>query len=126
LNKQVGGELGISEITVKAHRGQMMRKMKADSLPELVTMATRLGLHAAEVPDTAYRGTNRRTGEVYVRATHTGPPSLLRHGRALAGGGVDRHERFGASVDTVEAIPASGTRTWRRSAGRPPGSIPRP
>ena len=47
LNKQVGGELGISEITVKAHRGQMMRKMKADSLPELVTMAARLGLHAA-------------------------------------------------------------------------------
>jgi FixJ family two-component response regulator len=44
LNKQVGGELGISEITVKHHRGQMMRKMKADSLPELVTMAVRLGL----------------------------------------------------------------------------------
>ena len=44
LNKQVGGELGISEITVKAHRGQMMRKMKADSPPELVTMAARLGL----------------------------------------------------------------------------------
>jgi FixJ family two-component response regulator len=43
LNKQVGGELGISEITVKAHRGQVMRKMKADSLPDLVTMATRLG-----------------------------------------------------------------------------------
>jgi FixJ family two-component response regulator len=47
LNKQVGGELGISEITVKAHRGQMMRKMKADSLPALVTMASRLGLRAA-------------------------------------------------------------------------------
>jgi len=44
LNKQVGGELGISEITVKAHRGQMMRKMKADSLPELVTMAASLGV----------------------------------------------------------------------------------
>ena len=47
LNKQVGGELGISEITVKAHRGQMMRKMKAESLPALVTMASRLGLRAA-------------------------------------------------------------------------------
>jgi FixJ family two-component response regulator len=41
LNKQVGGELGISEITVKAHRGQVMRKMKADSLPDLVTIADR-------------------------------------------------------------------------------------
>ena len=44
LNKQVGGDLGISEITVKAHRGQVMRKMKAESLPDLVTMAARLGL----------------------------------------------------------------------------------
>jgi FixJ family two-component response regulator len=47
LNKQVGGELGISEITVKAHRGQVMRKMKADSLPNLVGMAARLGLRSA-------------------------------------------------------------------------------
>ena len=47
LNKQVGGELDISEITVKAHRGQVMRKMKADSLPDLVTMAARLGLRTA-------------------------------------------------------------------------------
>ena len=44
LNKQVGGELGISEITVKVHRGHVMRKMKADSLPHLVTMAARLGV----------------------------------------------------------------------------------
>jgi FixJ family two-component response regulator len=44
LNKQVGGELGISEITVKAHRGQAMRKMKAYSLPDLVKMAERLHL----------------------------------------------------------------------------------
>jgi FixJ family two-component response regulator len=44
LNKQVGGELGISEITVKAHRGRMMRKMRARSLPELVNIASRLGL----------------------------------------------------------------------------------
>jgi FixJ family two-component response regulator len=47
LNKQVAGELGISEITVKAHRGQVMRKMKADSLPDLVTMAATLGLRTA-------------------------------------------------------------------------------
>jgi len=44
LNKQVGGELGISEITVKAHRGQVMRKMNADSLAALVNMAAWLGL----------------------------------------------------------------------------------
>jgi len=43
LNKQVGGELGISEITVKAHRGKVMQKMKADSLPDLVKMAGKLG-----------------------------------------------------------------------------------
>jgi len=48
LNKQVGGELGISEITVKAHRGQVMRKMKADSLADLVTMAARLVLRSAQ------------------------------------------------------------------------------
>jgi FixJ family two-component response regulator len=47
LNKQVGGELGISEITVKAHRGQAMQKMKADSLADLVKMAARLGLASA-------------------------------------------------------------------------------
>ena len=46
LNKQVGGELGISEITVKAHRGRMMRKMKADSLPDLVRMNARLELRS--------------------------------------------------------------------------------
>ena len=40
--RKVGGELGISEITVKAHRGRMMRKMHAHSLPDLVRMADRL------------------------------------------------------------------------------------
>jgi FixJ family two-component response regulator len=42
MNKQVGGELGISEITVKAHRGQVMQKMQAKSLPDLVKIAARL------------------------------------------------------------------------------------
>ncbi len=44
LNKQVGGTLGISEITVKAHRGKVMQKMNADSLPDLVRMADRLAI----------------------------------------------------------------------------------
>jgi FixJ family two-component response regulator len=43
LNKQAGGELGISEVTVKAHRGRRMQKMEAGSLAELVNMAARLG-----------------------------------------------------------------------------------
>jgi FixJ family two-component response regulator len=48
LNKQVAGELGISEITVKAHRGKVMHKMKADSLPSLVKMSAKLGVSSAK------------------------------------------------------------------------------
>ena len=44
LNKQVGGELGISEITVKAHRGRAMQKMQARSFADLVKMASQLGI----------------------------------------------------------------------------------
>jgi FixJ family two-component response regulator len=52
LNKQIGGELGISEITVKAHRGKVMQKMKADSLADLVKMAARLRLAPAAIAET--------------------------------------------------------------------------
>jgi len=44
LNKQTAGELGKSEITIRIHRGQIMRKMAADSLADLVRMAARLGI----------------------------------------------------------------------------------
>jgi FixJ family two-component response regulator len=50
LNKQIGMKLGISEITVKAHRGKMMQKMKADSLADLVKIAVRLVLAPARNP----------------------------------------------------------------------------
>ena len=55
LNKQVGGELGICENTVKYHRAQAMQKMKADSLADLVRMAATLGLTAAAKSTTGTR-----------------------------------------------------------------------
>jgi len=61
LNKQVGDELGISEITVKAHRGKMMRKMNADSLPDLVKMAARLRL--VSVPRGDHRSGPSQVGQ---------------------------------------------------------------
>lgn len=50
LNKQIGMKLGISEITVKAHRGKMMQKMKTDSVADLVRISVRLGLTPATNP----------------------------------------------------------------------------
>jgi FixJ family two-component response regulator len=50
LNKQIALEIGISEITVKAHRGKVMQKMSADSVADLVKMAVRLGLTRARNP----------------------------------------------------------------------------
>jgi FixJ family two-component response regulator len=47
LNKQIAYELGISEVTVKIHRGQVMQKMRADSVAELVRMAERVGVQPA-------------------------------------------------------------------------------
>src|SRR6202790_2187309 len=70
LNKQVGSALGISEITVKAHRGNVMRKMKADSLPALVIMAARLDapvLGSPMSPPTRVRFVDSADGCVSLR-----------------------------------------------------------
>ena len=56
LNKQIGLKLGISEITVKAHRGKMMQKMEADSLADLVRMSVSLHLTPSQNPWNAARG----------------------------------------------------------------------
>jgi FixJ family two-component response regulator len=52
LNKQIAGELGSSEVTVKMHRGQVMRKMKAQSLVRLVRMAEKIGITSEAAPPT--------------------------------------------------------------------------
>lgn len=72
LNKQVGATLGISEITVKAHRGKVMRKMGADSLAGLVSMALRLGLSTV--------ATTRPLPFPVPRATEWPSGPLGRHG----------------------------------------------
>jgi FixJ family two-component response regulator len=50
MNKQIAGELGVSEVTIKVHRGQIMRKMRAKSLPELVRMGDLLRLATGTLP----------------------------------------------------------------------------
>jgi FixJ family two-component response regulator len=52
LNKQIAGELGSSEVTVKMHRGQVMRKMKAQSIVELLRMAEKIGITSGAAPPT--------------------------------------------------------------------------
>ncbi len=55
LNKQIAAEIGLSEITVKVHRGQVMRKMRADSVADLIRMADNLGLTDGKANDAAPR-----------------------------------------------------------------------
>jgi FixJ family two-component response regulator len=81
LNKQVGGELGISEITVKAHRGKMMRKMQAGSVPELVTMAVSLQQRApANLPHFDFRDAGSYAGDSVAHAwlTRASAPATAR------------------------------------------------
>ncbi|WP_260735140.1 response regulator transcription factor [Tunturiibacter lichenicola] len=67
LNKQVGMELGISEITVKAHRGQVMQKMQADSFSDLIKMAAKLGVSKMkELPRLRHGESSRNLTDVLL------------------------------------------------------------
>jgi FixJ family two-component response regulator len=86
LNKQVGAELGISESTVKGHRGRVMQKMEAKSVPDLVRMATRLRSERAFLASGQYRlpspsptaGSSARTMTVSPSSSGTTPATVNR------------------------------------------------
>jgi FixJ family two-component response regulator len=89
LNKQIAGELGISEITVKAHRGKVMRKMKADSLADLVKMAAGLNLatrprQQAAGTESAARGAHRQVGSLTASSAVVARPEDGRAGASKA------------------------------------------
>jgi FixJ family two-component response regulator len=69
LNKQVGTRLGISEVTVKAHRGRMMRKMHARSLADLVQMAVILDVQQPGNPDLAANTVARYRGSIFTASS---------------------------------------------------------
>lgn len=76
LNKQAAAELGISEITVKAHRGQVMQKMNADSFADLVRMAARLRHSVPSAHDVQFRSasSSKRTCGLITIDSHQGEP----------------------------------------------------
>jgi DNA-binding CsgD family transcriptional regulator len=87
LNKQVGAELGISEITVKAHRSKMTRKMKARTVADLVHMADKLRIAPARRADAQRPGSNSSKGEGSSGSCDTGTGAVARGTAAHAHGG---------------------------------------
>src|SRR5262245_31249014 len=85
LNKQVGGELGISEITVKVHRGQVMQKMKANSVADLVKMAGRLHDSAATKENVRLEERTRIAQELHDTLLQSFLSASMQLGVALEG-----------------------------------------
>ena len=110
LNKQVGSDLGISEITVKAHRGRMMQKMKADSLADLVNMAMRLGL--ARAPKAHIILSEKDDRAISLRQiSRTAEPALV-----LSKLGVEHDTNSRIRLKTKAVV--SSDRTWDSQAVR--------
>lgn len=95
LNKQMGFELGISEITVKAHRGQVMRKMKADSLCDLVRMAIKLCI------GTARDGSRRKAGTAAASLHPLGLSHVPASGESARAAANSRARKAGPSARAV-------------------------
>jgi FixJ family two-component response regulator len=96
LNKQVGAELGISEITVKAHRGNVMRKMKADSFVHLVNMASRLRVrYSPQVP--------LRSPNALFDSDRIMPPAMRYAGSSSGQPGLTAAQHFARSARQIDA-----------------------
>ena len=100
LNKQVAGQLGICEITVKVHRGNVMRKMKASSLPDLVLMAQAIR-DEQEDPSRLFMPAPAFYGRAPARV---GRPSQVEHDIAVRAGAADQDVSVGSRVDRLGAI----------------------
>ena len=107
VNKQIAGELGVSEVTVKVHRGQVMRKMRARSLAELVRMADRLGLPRFR-RNCLYQGVSAAIPGCDGAAASARARLVLKSWRLMAGEAARRY-RGRRHVDSrCDAAPARG------------------
>jgi FixJ family two-component response regulator len=111
LNKQVGGELGISEITVKAHRGQVMQKMKANSVADLVKMDERLQHHAATPENVRLEERTRIAQELHDTLLQTFLSASMQ--LSLATGAVPAESPVKPRLDRVLQIMSRGIEEGR-------------
>ena len=119
LNKQVGGTLGISEITVKAHRGQVMRKMEASSFADLINQALELGLRRLSYATSAAKQGTRSTDNGSVqRADEVGRIAATQAQNAST---ATRHRLHQPSQGEFRAIHSEDIK-WKPFAAFPPAA----